>query len=193
MGTFAIDITEHHWLAHVDPEQDLCSHGRVFVRVDGQPFVSPDDGEFTLSATALYLLRTLEQDHSPENQVGDHLLPCCGHVLIAPSEGSTDVLVLGCPSGIDWSVSHQRNSVRLHDLRGHPALDGARSVNATIPVEQYRETVAEFASAVWSLFAGSPKRITDSEDRRGYATFNEEFQRRLRLATTSFQARETDT
>lgn len=169
MGTFAIDIDEHHWLANTDPEQDLCSHGRVFVRVDGQPVVSPDDGEFTLSAAALYLLRTLEQDHSPEHRVGEHLLPCCGNSLIAPRDGSADVVVLGCPSGIDWSVAHERESVRLHDLHGHPALDMARTMNATIPIDHYRKAVGEFASAVWSLFDGSPKRITDSEDRRGYA------------------------
>lgn len=37
------------------------------------------DMHWTLSAMAMHLLRTLEQDHEPENLVGEHLIPCCGH------------------------------------------------------------------------------------------------------------------
>ena len=64
----------------------------------------------TISATALYLLKTLTENHiiNTDNQ----MLPCCGHLMI-PKETLDNVTILGCPNGIDWSVIHDENSVIL--------------------------------------------------------------------------------
>ena len=61
-----------------DPN-DLCAHGTVEFSVDGVLLVTPEDGEWTVSATGLYLLRTLTDDHTPEASVceGNLLFPCC--------------------------------------------------------------------------------------------------------------------
>jgi hypothetical protein len=48
-----------------DPE-DQCAHGKVALEIDGVSLVRPEDGEWTVSAAALFLLRTLTADHTPE-------------------------------------------------------------------------------------------------------------------------------
>jgi hypothetical protein len=180
VGDISIDVIEHHWLANLDPSTDLCSHGRVLFRVDGRPVVRPEDGEYTLSAAALYLLRTLERDHNREAPVGDHLLPCCGHVLF--DDGGSDVGIIGCPNGVDWSVNHEEGAVRLWDGRRYP-LEEERPFDALVPIALYRRVVMGFARTVWELFENAEKRIVDAEDRRGYTAFCAEYRRRLSSAS----------
>jgi hypothetical protein len=180
MGDLSIDVIEHHWLANIDPSTDLCSHGRVRVRVEGRPVVRPEDGEYTLSAAALYLLRTLERDHNREAQVGDHLLPCCGHGLY--DDGGGEVGIIGCPNGVDWSVTHEKGAVRLSDVRRYGQEEGGR-LDTVVPIALYRRVVVGFARTVWELFEGAEKHIVDAEDRRGYAVFCAEYHRRLSSAS----------
>lgn len=172
-----IEIMEHHWLSGADPEQDLCSHGRVRMRVAGQIVVEPDDGELTLSAAALHLLRTFDRDHGPRGEAGGPLLPCCGFNLIPPADGS-EVVMLGCGSWIDWQVTHVGGDVRLHGLHGS-LLPQPRTLDAVLPAEAYRAAVLRFVREVWSLFEGAEKRPFDEEQAEGYALFTAEMQRRL--------------
>jgi hypothetical protein len=53
-----------------DPE-DQCAHGKVALEIDGVSLVRPEDGEWTVSAAALFLLRTLTADHTPERPVAE--------------------------------------------------------------------------------------------------------------------------
>ena len=56
MGIFKIDVNGFRWInGPEDDPQDLCLHGHVTVRIGDT--VLEDDG--TVSATALYLLKTL--------------------------------------------------------------------------------------------------------------------------------------
>ena len=89
-----------------DEASDLCAHGEVEFRIGDDSLVSAADGEITVSAAALYLLRTLSTPHTVAAPVGDHLFPCCGFTLIHPP-GSEDVLILGCLSGRDVEVEHR--------------------------------------------------------------------------------------
>ena len=70
-------------------------------------------------------MRTLERNHTKENQVGEHLIPCCGHFLVF-TEDTEEVYVGGCPSGIDWEVIRAKaKQVGLaceSDLDAHEAL-----------------------------------------------------------------------
>ncbi len=82
---FEIRIVSHGWLVpdpelgvDFDPEFDLCSHGTVEIEVDRSTIVTPDDGDFSLSAAALHLLRTKARDHTPDDPVtlpGVNLIP----------------------------------------------------------------------------------------------------------------------
>ena len=61
MGIFKIKADRFEWIGGVaDDPQDLCLHGRVTVQFGDT--VVEDTG--TVSATALYLLKTLTEDNS---------------------------------------------------------------------------------------------------------------------------------
>ena len=61
MADFSIEITEMHWLFKEDINADLCAHGKVKIEI-GNEIIAPieEDEDWTISATALFLLRTLE-------------------------------------------------------------------------------------------------------------------------------------
>ena len=77
---FEIKIIRQHWLADdgLDDKGDLCSHGSVFIRIADEVLEDEKFEAWTLSATGLYLLRTLYQDYKI-GQFGNQLVPCCGH------------------------------------------------------------------------------------------------------------------
>lgn len=66
-----------------DDPDDQCAHGRVLFQINNTTFVKPEDGIWTVSASALYLLRTLSENHTIENPVAEtnFLFPCCGFTV----------------------------------------------------------------------------------------------------------------
>ena len=65
---FDIRILSLKWLKQIDESTDLCTHGSVYVRIAGKVILDSNDGdEWTLSAAALNLMRTLEKDYTPGN------------------------------------------------------------------------------------------------------------------------------
>ena len=92
---------------------DQCAHGGVVFTIDAIPFVGGSDAEgVTVSAAALFLLRTLTHDHTAARPVAEssQLFPCCGHTAY-PNDGRFPVLVLGCNVGIDVDVMHFTGTV----------------------------------------------------------------------------------
>ena len=84
MGTFKIDADQFQWInGPEDDPNDLCLHGHVMVQVGTNSF--DDDG--TVSATALYLLKSLKEDKIM-NRYDIQMIPCCGHFLIANADRS---------------------------------------------------------------------------------------------------------
>ena len=108
MGIFKIKADRFEWIGGVaDDPQDLCLHGRVTVQFGDT--VVEDTG--TVSATALYLLKTLTEDKIMAYH-DIQMIPCCGHFLIANAE-LTEVQISGCDTGTDWSTIHEGDMVRL--------------------------------------------------------------------------------
>jgi hypothetical protein len=158
-----------HWLAHAVPETDLCAHGAVTVQIGGRLLATPEAGDWCVSASALYLMRTLTASHTPESPVGEHLIPCCGHMMYAEDDGA-DVAIVGCPSGIDWQVTHEGANVRLRTLDGEEEI---------VTLEEWRRIVLEFADAVAAFYAASaPKQFSHPYDEQGFAAFQAEWARR---------------
>ena len=76
----ALSLLNAHWLDAPEPIDDQCAHGTVILSVEGQDFVTPQDGEITVSAAALNLLRTVDHDHpliEPGTSSGKPLGPQC--------------------------------------------------------------------------------------------------------------------
>ena len=155
-----------------DPE-DQCAHGRVRFELNETVFVTPQDGQWTVSAAALYLLRTLELSHTKDQRVAEanFLFPCCGFT-VWPDEGSRfGVTCMGCLSGIDLEVIHEDDHVRIS------AEDGRAE---TVTLEEWSAAVIRFADQVRGYHdESSPKRQPeDDDDREGWSLFWREWETR---------------
>ncbi len=154
---------------------DQCAHGTVVFRVNETTFVEPEDGNWTVSATGLYLLRTLSFDHTLENSVaeGSFLFPCCAFNAW-PIEDNKEFKVLlcsGCSQGIDIAVRHVAGKVHLE------AEDKVEQVTET----EWRQAVLAFVRQVEGLYAScTPKIYIDDEfDRKGWQAFWQEWRERI--------------
>ncbi|MDE7245733.1 MAG: hypothetical protein K2O18_17410 [Oscillospiraceae bacterium] len=146
-----------------DPE-DLCLHGDVTAVIGDETF----SYACTASAAALYLLKSLSRNHIiyEENQ----MLPCCGFFMIA-NDTLSEVDIVGCSNGIDWSVIHEDGAVRLVTESGKETV---------VPMTEYQKEVLRFAGKVEAYYrACAPKILPEDEfDRNGYTAFWNEWRRR---------------
>lgn len=164
-GVFSIETKKLHWInGDGDDPDDLCLHGDVVAQIGNEIF----DVNCTVSATALYLLKSLEEDHFM--QQGNQMLPCCGHDYV-PNETNDAVIILGCPNGVDWSVLHQNNRIKLVSEKG---------IETCIDFEAYRTTVFEFADTIRAFYAqcGEKNMPKDVSSKNGYLAFWNEWNRR---------------
>lgn len=166
---FSIDTANLSWVNDKkDDPEDLCLHGYASVYIGGQK-VEFDNA--TVSAAALYLLKTLTEDHiiHTDNQ----LLPCCGHFII-PNDALDNVTISGCDNGADWTVLHDGNELILE------LEDGTRD---RVPFEEYKREVFRFADKIEAYYkACSPKKLPEDKlERDGYTAFWAEWHRRRNI------------
>lgn len=166
MANFHIDAKHLAWIdGAADAPEDLCLHGEAIAVIGGETFTYAD---CTVSATALYLLKTLTEDHliGEDNQ----MLPCCGHELYANADLS-EVSICGCPNGIDWSVVHEGDTVRLITASGQETV---------VPMAEYTSEVYRFADKVEAFYQSClPKIVAEGAwERDGYTAFWREWHRR---------------
>lgn len=167
---FDIRILDLHWITEGDDPSDLCAHGHVYVRIADEVVSDRQTGDWTLSSTALSLMRTINQDYK-KGDFGNQLIPCCGFFMIA-DDYEESVTIVGCANGIDWTIIHHAGMVE------HLTDQGKRAV---ISRDTYRNIVFDFADKVEQFYTDSqPKIIPDDDfERKGYLTFWKEW-RRLR-------------
>ena len=178
MALIILHPTNLHWINDSpDDPGDLCAHGGVDFRIDGDALVRPGDGVWTVSAAALYLLRTLSQPHTKTQRVGEHLFPCCGHGIFEV-EGKDDVLIIGCNSGIDFEVVQVGDQVLLTPRDGEQHWVG---------ISDWKSAVCEFSDAVEAFYiASSPKEPVDDFEQRSFRKFRSEWSRRRLVAGNRF-------
>jgi hypothetical protein len=174
---FEIEIMTQGWIGptQADAEYDLCSHGDIRVVIGGC-VVAPGDGErdYTISTSALALLRTLESDHSPEAPVADGLVMHCGMLFM-----------VSCPIGIDWSVSHLGGRVRLHEVVRCDDIVGELrfpELEVELGEDEYRRQVVAFAEKAKQFFEGVDKARRDDIQGQLHEEFWQEYNARLRRA-----------
>ena len=154
-----------------DDPTDLCAHGDVEFRIGEEILLGDGTGhDVTVSAAALYLLRTLLVPHTKTAPVGDHLFPCCGFAML-DLPGQEDVAICECPNGEDFEV--------LHEVGGREVIVRAGDGREWgIGWPEWREAVFNFADRVAAFYATcSPKQPTD-EDAAGFKKFWAEWKRR---------------
>jgi hypothetical protein len=165
---FDLKILDLHWIKNEDDPNDLCAHGHVYLKIGDEVVSDKQTGDWTLSSTALSLLRTIEKDYK-KNDNDNQLLPCCGHFIIADDKEET-VTIQGCDTGIDWTIVHTKGTIE------HITEKGERGI---IKKEVYRQLIFDFADKVEQFYKESrPKLIpTDDFERKGYLTFWKEWKR----------------
>lgn len=166
--------TNLHWIdGSFDDPADLCAHSPVEFRVGDVTLVAPTDGDWTVSAAAVFLLRTLSRQHTKGQPVAEHLFPCCGNGMF-DVEGDEDVLIIGCNSGIDIEVVHVGNDVHL---------TSAGQTTCGVTVAEWSVAVYQFADLVQEFYAAcSPKNTEDDADRAGFVKLTREWARRRTIA-----------
>ncbi|WP_336127316.1 hypothetical protein [Mesoflavibacter sp. CH_XMU1422-2] len=162
---FEIKILRQHWIKDngEDDKEDLCSHGKIYIRIGSEELCNKDSGSWTLSATGLYLLRSLEQDCGLD-QFSNQLVPCCGNFMIPDEDGENYVVITGCPNGIDWKIKHSNGNVIFESVKGS---------KGQMIFDDYKNLVIDFTDKV-EKFYGSPdnKILPDEEfDKNGFKHF----------------------
>jgi hypothetical protein len=143
------------------------------LRIDDEVVIDDSTEEWALSAGALFLLRTLDRDHTPERPVAEHLLPHCGHAMYVDSDPA-NVVIIGCPHGRDWRVVHTGEQVVL-------GLVDQREY--AVPARAWRDAVMRFSDAIENYYAASePKEPLDANDAAGFEAFLNEWRRRSEAA-----------
>lgn len=167
MNTFHIDATDLAWLEGIELT-DRCLHGHGVALIGERKL----EYDCTVSATALYLLKSLTEDHMiyEDNQ----MLPCCGFFLIPDGKGE-NVQISGCPNGKDWTVRHVDGAVEL-------ILEDGYTV--TVPMDDYRREVLAFVQKIEDFYNACPPRPLPEDDweRKGYLAFWKEWRRRKEAA-----------
>lgn len=162
----------------VDDPLDQCAHGRIEFTVDGHPLVAVYSGEWTLSAAALYLLRSITDDHTPEKPIseGNFLFPCCGF-NVWECEQRYPVMAMGCNTGVDVWIEHHDGLVLL-------STDG---LSLSVSEGDWRRAVVAFVDQIEQFYAACrPKVDLDvAEDREGWAAFWKEWRARANAARNS--------
>lgn len=161
MGSFEIKIIRQYWIKDdgKDDKEDLCSHGEVFIQI-GEEILS-DYG--SLTATGLYLLRTLEMDYVID-QFASQLVPCCGHFWIPDENGEDYVVIVGCQSGVDWTITHKNQTVIFESEKG--------SIGK-LSFDEYKNMVLKFTDEIEQFYGNSDdKKVPNDEfEQKGFKQF----------------------
>ena len=133
MGIFKIDADNFEWIGGAaDDPQDRCLHGHVTVHIGDT--VLEDTG--TVSATALYLLKTLTEDKVMTNY-DIQMIPCYGHFIIA-NKDLTEVQISSCDTGTDWTTIHDGDGIKIILPSGQEKMYRLQTIKERYSVSQTR-------------------------------------------------------
>ncbi len=164
-----LEVTDLHWIKRTrDDPADLCAHGAVAFSLDACRVNELDGFDCCVSASGLYLLRTLSLSHTPGSPVGERLFPCCGHAMYKVSD-SPDVLIVGCPSGVDVSVVREDGTIQL-------TLPSGSQFRLT--ESAWQEAVFAFADSVGQFYGSSSPKQPSANDVDGFDAFRAEWESR---------------
>jgi hypothetical protein len=148
---FEIRALDFGWMGKDSGRTDLCAHGGLYLRIGDSILSDEQDGEWTLSATALNLLRTLKPGYS-DTDIIDFIVPCCG----MPFASGDKTILMGCNQGIYWDIRHVGDKV-------HHKLGNGEEVVASF--DDYKKAIYAFADAVEEFYRKSePKDLSMDSD-----------------------------
>lgn len=152
-----------------DPE-DQCAHGYIKFEID-ELVISNADEEWTVSAAALFLLRTVSNDHTLKSSVAEYnyLIPCCGFNPFK-GDGDFNLILMGCNSGLNPDIIHNNGDVSI-------SFEGQ---SRTISLSEWAQAVVSFTDQVLDFYTSSAPKfaLQDKHDKEGWRLFWEEIKDR---------------
>lgn len=175
--TFLIRIENQDWISKECRYQDLCSHGEIYLNVNGTIITqSGMDEQWGISESALALLRTIDQDYIsvPKYEEG-LILHGCGTILMT-----------NCPISIRWWVRHVGDHVVLSDFLKVETTDPSTGsvyypdLEVQINKNEYKAQIRAFAQEAKMFFdTFGEKQISDDYDKQMYEEFWDEYNQLL--------------
>ena len=176
MNKIILKATNLHWITDnpVEQTQDLCAHGFVEFKINDSSFLKPEPNiDITVSAAALFLLRTLEKSHTPVSSVCEHnlLFPCCAHSMWLINGEFT---LGGCDKWFNPQVLKHNDFVMIK---------GAQGIEETVTAQEWQTAVFKFADEVKAFYDSSDAKVIPEEEleRKGYEWFWKEWKERRML------------
>lgn len=165
---FEVKFTDLHWIDHTDNPDDLCLHGKAFVQIGEEILSTENDGDWTLSSAAYYFLKSFKNNYQPD-QFGNALIPCCGHFMFI-HEDTDELIITGCPNGIDWHIQYTENEVTHRSNKGN---------QATVSIDDWKNIVLRLANEIEDFYQQStPKKLPDDVfEKEAYLRFWEDWHR----------------
>ncbi|MBT8377688.1 MAG: hypothetical protein KJN64_00500 [Ignavibacteria bacterium] len=162
-----------YWLEDANPEYDLCVHGGFTISFNKKTIIDASNENLTLSSAVIFLLRTIEEEHSFDNKICENLIPECGHEMFTSDSGGVEILT--CPFGIDWWVEHNKEKVTL-------VFQDGKEITTTL--EDYIHAVLKFAEKIKAFYDESEsKKFYDEEEKKAFKAFNSEWNMRVERAS----------
>jgi hypothetical protein len=162
---FELHILDIHWVNDIIDNEDLCVHGKMFVKIDNEIISDDNSGDWTLTATGLYLLRSLNKNYEPY-MYNNFLLPCCAFDFWL--DDNNQVFFMGCINGIDFIIEHHENNiVKIRSLNGAEAI---------INKSKFSDIVYKFTSEIEIFYKNKEKKV-NKENKKGYKVFWDEWKK----------------
>ena len=168
MERFDIEVLNQYWENQEEGDiDDLCSHGEIHLTINGIDVITELDGEWTLSTSALQLLRSLFSDFRGEYT--PMILHCGMH------------LMMSCPISVSWDVTHTQDAVRINNVYKVPTVSGNaeryKDTEVEMELVEYARPIIRFSDEVYEFFNQSAEKVikgcADSEFAQFWREFNE--------------------
>ena len=171
-----LELRNPHWIKGEDDDpEDQCAHGHIKFIIDDL-VISDGSEDWTVSAAALFLLRTIDFDHSKEEPVSEsnYLIPCCGFNPFKTEGNRFDLLLMGCNHGINPEVIHSNEGITFRHS----------GETRTVPKSDWALAVSKFTNQVLAFYKSSSVKVsvTDKYDREGWQLFWQELNQRNDMA-----------
>lgn len=161
----SIEMINPHWLGSAENQQnDLCLHANVFFKINDDILNSGTEHVWCVSAGALRLMRSIIQNHYIGGE--QHILPCCGHTMIAKS-GGTEVDIYGCTNGMDFTILHRGTQMELIS---------DNEISRFVLFNDFKESIMNFVKEIEIFYQQSEARTPiDEFEKTRYQAFWKEW------------------
>lgn len=157
-----------HWTENVDPFEDCCVTGGIYLKIDETIVSDGSDIDWAVSTAAFNFLRTLFEGQPLIDR--EALIPHCGFTMWPIASERDGLYMPNCDIGINWSITHEGDQV-VHEFK-----DGTK---VRTEISDWKSAVRQFADEVMDfMHTAWPKVIDDEQDKQGFELFLSLWQKR---------------